>query len=179
MAPLNILDILMGQKIQILSNNFLLASHACFFTIFQLLPDFGSGPSSRFMGCLKYGFDSLAKSKLILKATETAKETDNDYFFFKILIGLCSTQLNKYLFERFIVQSREPNSQFRNFAMALSLIIFASNIFDIKFLSSPEFLAANSLILFMGYWFDTNSEPKKVKSSRKPGQTKLRSNAKA
>lgn len=168
----------MGKKIQILSNNFLLASHAFFFIVFQFTPELGSGPSSRIIDYLKYGFDSFSKSKLIMKAIGTAKETGNDYFFFKLLIGLCATQLNKYLFERFIVQSRDPNSQFRNFSMALSLMVYASNIFDVKFLSSSEFLAANSLILFMGYWFDTNSEPKKVKS-RKQGQFKLRSNAKA
>lgn len=110
---------------------------------------------------------------------EIAKTTGNDHFFSKVLIALCSTQFNKYLFERFLIKSRESNNDNRNYSMALCLLLYSSNHLTKYFLINHQLIATSSLILFMGNYLDSSAKPKTKVRTKKPGQNKLRFNAKA
>lgn len=169
----------MGHKIELFSNTFLLLSHVLIYTGFQFLPPFSSGPDNKFVNTIRSIFESFSKTKLISKAIETAKITGNDHFFFKVLISLCSTQFNKYLFERFLIQSRESNNDYRNYSMALCLLIFSSNHITDIFSIDHQLIATSTVILFMGNYLDSSGSKKVKVRPKKQGQIKLRSNAKA
>lgn len=152
--------------------------HALIFACFQLLPDISGGPENRFVDMIRNLFDSYSKSKLISKAIEISKKSDNDYFFCKFSIALLSTQFNKYLFERFLINSRESNSDCRNYSMAICLFLFSSNLISNYDFNDHQLIATSCIILFMGSYCDSLTKQKTKVRSKKPGQLKLRSNAK-
>lgn len=161
------------------SNTHLLFAHTMIFFIFHLLPVFPKNTFYLNVDMIRCWFDSFLKSKLMLNVIEKTSSSRNSYFFEKIVILICSTRLNKYIFERFLINSRESNSLYRNISNTFCFIIFSTNFIPFEILKHDGTIFATTVILFMGYYLDNCHSQMKGLRLKKQGHFKLHRNAKA
>lgn len=167
------------RKIIFLSNTNLLAAHALVFFIFHFLPEFPRYPIFQTSDVIRCLFDSFLKSKLMLNAIKNASITEHTNFFEVFFFLICSTQLSKYIFERFLINYRDSNSTYRNISNTFCFIIFSTNLIPLEILKHDGTIFCSTLILFMGYYMDNWRCPKTKLRLTKQGQFKLQRNAKA
>lgn len=166
------LDIVTKRDISLLSNIFLLGAHFFIFSIFQTkIGDIIVRIEPKIKSIF-YIIDSYSKCKSIASSVEIAS-TINNNFLFKFFIALCSNQLNKYIYERFLIDSKKVNSLYKNLAIILCIIIFSSDFIDKDIIFDKKIIIAFSCIVLLGQQFD------KIQPLT-PGQSKLKlkSNAK-
>lgn len=159
------------------SDNYLLATHVAVFFTFHLLPEFEVSSVSLTADLVRCLFDSFSKSKSMANITIRILSTDCNNFFEILFILTCSIQLNKYVFERFLINSRE-NSKFKNISITLCILALSAKIIPVELLKNSKTILAMALISFMGSCMDIRHAPKINLRSNKQGQIKLRSNAK-
>ena len=158
-------------------NNHLLAAHTVIFIIFHFLPSFNSNSFGQNFDLIRCLIDSFLKSKLMINVILNLSSS-NYNFFDIIFILLCSTQLNKYIFERFLIKSRDLNSIYRNTSLAICFMIFATNVMPLDILKSDQIIISTTLILFIGYYMDNWYSPRPKLRPKKQGHFKLQPNAK-
>ena len=176
---LNCIDLASEQKIIFLSNTNLLVAHALIFFIFHFLPAFPRNTIHQAADLIRCLFDSFLKSKLMLNTIKNASFSGNNNFFEVFFILICSTQLNKYIFERFLINSRDSNSMYRNISNSFCFMIFSTNWIPLEILKPDGTIFGATLILFMGYYMDNWHCAKTKLRLNKQGQFKLQRNAKA
>lgn len=152
-----------------LSNTNLLAAHALVFFIFHFLPAFPRNPIYQAADLIRRLLDSFLKSKLMLNALKNASVSGNNNFFQVFFILICSTQLNKYIFERFLINSRDSNSMYRNISNTFCFMIFSTNLIPLEILKHDGTIFGAALILLMGYYMDNWHCPKTKLRLKKQG----------
>ena len=176
------IDLLTGQKITIFYNTSQLLAHFIIFFVFQLLIKIDSLKKDHpLFDAVRCFGDSVSKSRLISSSAKLSKADDHVFFLRTIVFVLLSTQLNKYLFERFLVNSRDMNvnSFYKNLAMAMCILLYSSEIISEKLLYTDEIIYATSLILFIGNRMDHwNGCKSTTVQKRQQGHSKLRLNEK-
>ena len=163
----------MKRDISLLSNIFLLGAHFFIFSIFQTKVGDIIVRIEPKIKSIFYIIDSYSKCKSIASSVEIASTINNNSFLFKFFIVLCSNQLNKYIYERFLIDSTKVNSFYKNLAIISCIIIFSSNFIDKEIIFDEKSIIAFSCIVLLGQQFDEVQTPT-------PGQSKLKlkSNAK-
>lgn len=146
---------------------------------FHLLPELPKSSLFRNADMIRCFLDSLFKSKLMVNVIRSTSLSGKNNFFEKFVILICSTQLNKYIFERFLINSRDPNSIYRNISITLCFVMFSSNFITPEILKHDGIIIATTLTLFIGYYMDTWHSPKTKLRPKRQGQFKLQRNAKA
>lgn len=165
----------MWKPISLLAKTSLLSVHCTIFLIFELLPPLNTfHPVFDFVRCAN---DSISKSRLISNTIRISFTNDKSYFFKKLMFALFSTQFGKYLFERFLIKSREEQSFYRNSSIVICILIYSTNSITTELFNDKIFFAT-SLILLIGNRMDQWYCHKSKVRSRQQGQSKLRPNAK-
>ena len=171
-------DFIIGREISFLKNSEILSIHIFLFSFFYVLPEFENVQELFIVSLIRCLMDSYSKSRAISKSIEIAISAGKYDFLSKFLISLIFNQLGKYLFERFLINSRGNNSQYKNWAIIISICLASSTFVHNNLLWDHKYLFSISLLLFMGNRMDTYIAPKNKVRSRKQGQNKLLAYAK-
>ena len=142
------LDILINRELSILSNETLLMVHGFTFIIFQIV-NINYFNSKLFHGALGI-FDSFAKAKSITSSIKETYSFHKNLFIKKMLIAIIATQFNKYIFERFLINSREENSWHKTMPIALCTILLSSDFINYTLNTNEQIIFGATIILFIG-----------------------------
>lgn len=163
------LDFLLNREITILRNHELLIIHLSIFSFFQFLPRFESYPEHLMVSLARCFIDSYSKSRSIFSSIHIATAAKKDDFTTKCLISFIYNQLGKYIFERFLSNSHENNSFYKNSAIMLSICLTSSTFFDKNSLSNYKCVLSIFFLLFIGNRMDAWHSPQIKVRSRKAG----------
>ena len=162
-------------------NSPLIICHLFIFSGFQLLPENIAVPEESKLDVVFDFFDSMAKSKKILDSIKSTTDSDgpNGNIFYKIVIALFASQINKYIFERFLTNRKYQKTFFKPLSVASCILFFSSDLIKIEWLEDKRTMFASSLVIFCGLKFDQQFSESKNIAPKKQGRNKLRPNAKA
>lgn len=170
---------MLNREIIILRNSELLIIHLSIFSFFQFLPNLGVCPEPLMVSLARCLIDSFSKSRSILRSIQITSAAKKDDFMIKFLISILYNQLGKYMFERFLINSRDANSYYKNGAIIISICLTSSSFFGGNTLSNHKLVLSIFTLLFIGNRMDARNAPKFKVRSMKQGQTKLLANAQA
>ena len=151
--------------------------HFTLFTFFHFLPDFGNDNDYLGISFARCLIDSYSKSRSISNSIKILLSAGKYDFITKCFISLLYNQLGKYLFERFLINSRS-SSFYKNWAIIISVFLTSLPFIDMPLILDHKYIYSISLIIFIGNIFDNMIAKKDLVRSSKQGRSKLGTNAK-
>lgn len=128
---------------------------------------------SRFVYIIRSGIDSVSKSRAIANSVKLSTADNETAIFRKLFYAIVSAQFGKYIFERFLINSKDANSAYKNASITICILLYSSGIIAEETFDDNKVLFTSSLILLFGNIMDKRNNSgniaKSVKS-RKQGR---------